>query len=531
MADDILENNNSGNDEDICLSGEEMDSILGSAEISEVDFHTPEVPSTEDDASDDGASALADTDVSLDDTPDVAMDASEPDDGQSIDDSLPSVDLNQEAAEMPADEGLTEGKEVILEEEELPSLDADLPEIESEASTGKELPSLDEDLPSLDEDLPSLDEDLPSLDEDLPSLDEDLPSLDADLPAPDEVTPLDEGLPSLDDAVQLPESASAGQMDISPQESETTGDADEDAIALSSDEMDNILSDVDDSQVLDLGTATDAGESEENVLPAQEEDLSRGLSEADESSDIVSVSGEEIDSIVQDIDEIPEDTSHIARSTEIETDGEKLNSESIDDSLDFEQEIMKEADVVLEKPSSVPKQSEERKTDAIAPNEADSSDPAEAKQDTNIRESSAKDSSVKNDSTSDKISSEPEEITSTPNLEEIEDLPDLDEIDQIDQIDELQESQTLPEPDFKEDTAFDGTITEDDIKNAVHVPDIPETVKTKPAKTESVKDSELADLFRYLDVLLDHLPDEKIKEFAESKYYDKYISIINKLGI
>ncbi|HMB00858.1 MAG TPA: hypothetical protein VKS21_07710, partial [Spirochaetota bacterium] len=56
----------------------------------------------------------------------------------------------------------------------------------------------------------------------------------------------------------------------------------------------------------------------------------------------------------------------------------------------------------------------------------------------------------------------------------------------------------------------------------------------KPAKSKSLKkpvgDAEIAEVFAYFDSLLEYLPEDKIKEFAESKYYDKYISVINRLG-
>ena len=50
-------------------------------------------------------------------------------------------------------------------------------------------------------------------------------------------------------------------------------------------------------------------------------------------------------------------------------------------------------------------------------------------------------------------------------------------------------------------------------------------------KVEKIIDAELVELFSYLDKLFESLPEDKIKDFAKSKYYDKYISIINRLGI
>jgi hypothetical protein len=48
--------------------------------------------------------------------------------------------------------------------------------------------------------------------------------------------------------------------------------------------------------------------------------------------------------------------------------------------------------------------------------------------------------------------------------------------------------------------------------------------------SESSKD-DLRKVLRYLDNLLEDLPEDKIKEFAKSEYYDLYVTILNKLGI
>ncbi len=42
---------------------------------------------------------------------------------------------------------------------------------------------------------------------------------------------------------------------------------------------------------------------------------------------------------------------------------------------------------------------------------------------------------------------------------------------------------------------------------------------------------ELKKVLGYLDNLLENLPEDKIKEFAKSEYYDLYVKILNKLGI
>ena len=42
---------------------------------------------------------------------------------------------------------------------------------------------------------------------------------------------------------------------------------------------------------------------------------------------------------------------------------------------------------------------------------------------------------------------------------------------------------------------------------------------------------ELKTVLKYLDNLLEELPEDKIKEFAKSEYYDLYVKILDKLGI
>ena len=41
----------------------------------------------------------------------------------------------------------------------------------------------------------------------------------------------------------------------------------------------------------------------------------------------------------------------------------------------------------------------------------------------------------------------------------------------------------------------------------------------------------LKTIFKYLDDLLNNLPEDKIKEFAQSEYYDLYTKLLDNLGI
>jgi len=43
--------------------------------------------------------------------------------------------------------------------------------------------------------------------------------------------------------------------------------------------------------------------------------------------------------------------------------------------------------------------------------------------------------------------------------------------------------------------------------------------------------NELKNVLSYMDHLLESLPEEKIEEFAQSEYFDKYKKIFKELGL
>ncbi len=48
---------------------------------------------------------------------------------------------------------------------------------------------------------------------------------------------------------------------------------------------------------------------------------------------------------------------------------------------------------------------------------------------------------------------------------------------------------------------------------------------------DEIAGSDIKKILKYLDELLDKLPEDEIKKFAESKYYDLYVDLLDKLGI
>ena len=60
-----------------------------------------------------------------------------------------------------------------------------------------------------------------------------------------------------------------------------------------------------------------------------------------------------------------------------------------------------------------------------------------------------------------------------------------------------------------------------------------ETLETIPAPSEQIDidKKNLKTIIKYLDDMLENLPEEKIKEFAESEYYDLYNRLLDSLEI
>ncbi len=58
-----------------------------------------------------------------------------------------------------------------------------------------------------------------------------------------------------------------------------------------------------------------------------------------------------------------------------------------------------------------------------------------------------------------------------------------------------------------------------------------ELIEEKMEGLSEESKEELKSVLKYLDNLLEDLPDSKIKEFSESKYYDLYVKILDKLGV
>lgn len=153
-----------------------------------------------------------------------------------------------------------------------------------------------------------------------------------------------------------------------------------------------------------------------------------------------------------------------------------------------------------------------------------------------------------NETTQDNIFDE-NDISDEPTLQEAVNIDDL-EIDQLITDDPTIDTQQValaaaeagfvanaPADDdlFNDDLIIEDGLTLTDTLSVTQQPstdaNIQEQKKEVQDESTQLNNKELVDLLGYLDNLLDSLPDEKIKEFANSPYFDLYKKIFSNLGI
>ena len=400
---------NISDDESIALSNEELDNILNSSDL---------------------------TETALDYTP-------------------PEIDLPADT-ESPAAEEIDQADEIIIPDDGISLTEsiADTADIDSAADVGIESPVPDTvatDTSENNDEKISLSNDELDMLSDIPE-EPNLPVADSE----DEKITLNDT--EMDMLSGLPEVS--GSTEEIPA---TADEAGEELIALSSDEMDNILENVDETNVVDLGTDDNISSASGAEASAAEKTGSAG------DEDTISLSGDELDKIISESDEY--DSSEIFKS-------DSDTSDNVRESLDFEKSIMS------------------RVESAAAPKNL------------------------------------PEEIPQAPVLEEamadVEDIPEGSSEEEILKEDEKLIDQIHSEIDQLDIEKIDSEIS---IEPAALTP-LPAPAKTRktPAKNQ-ITESDLKKIFAYLYKLLENLPEAKIREFANSEFYDLYTSIINKLGI
>jgi pilus assembly protein FimV len=314
----------------------------------------------------------------------------------------------------------------------------------------------------------------------------------------------------------------------------------DETIALTGDELDNILNTADITEQTGESTASpedsdllveeeDAGTQSiidrEDVLLAEEEEptveaptVEEPVVEAPEIS-----LGEEMDELT--IDESLADTASVSGETP-----EELSVEE-PESVDAVEEL-------LELPEEEELQLEELTRDVAPEGQESGEGPEEIELD--LEEvTSGEDTTFELDEELGLSSSENEELVSPPDLGG-DDLSDLGETEfDASELAEMESEAHEAAPEVAdveeavEEEAFD--LSEEEIE----LPE-PATVESEPAPAlggstngglpEDLK-SEIRTILRYMDQLLESLPEEKIEEFANSEYFDVYKRLFEELGL
>ncbi|MBU1077122.1 MAG: hypothetical protein KKH98_07510, partial [Spirochaetes bacterium] len=86
--------------------------------------------------------------------------------------------------------------------------------------------------------------------------------------------------------------------------------------------------------------------------------------------------------------------------------------------------------------------------------------------------------------------------------------------------------------DVPDNLASEEEINIDELNDGPEIPvvGVPSATAVSGKNVDIDKES-LKTVLKYLDSLLDSLPEDKIKEFADSEYYDLYNKLINSLEI
>lgn len=512
----------SGNDDDetIALSGDELNNILNSADFTQEDGSNFGVEPAE------GAILPEDldTDISLD----SPVEESEP--------------LIEEIAEVPSDDVTfeeTPSEEVPVEETPLTEdfdINFDEPSEEAPAEEAvSEEPVFDEAIPSFEE------ETADDFNTDLPSLKEDNPESVEEVVTEEPVSEAEEESFTLDD-FDIPEPAveedSIENIEIDEPE-ETVSDVSEEVPdSFSLDDFDIPEPTVDETSVTDIDIDEPSAEiPSEEPVNAEENDFYANSDEPsipEEDISTIDIQENLEEPVLDDIDfnldetasediDIPAGDTLVVDSSPsdfLEEDDPTLDEQLTTEKVDYLNEDAVVSDIdTLPEIEDIPESVEESvvegmedslESDTLATSEDetpaedvfssqwDSTPVATPSFDDNPEEEMVQAASSFDDSIGFDIEEIPEEETIVE-----ETVPaDID-------LEEPSESESEPEPVFEEPVAE--TVPSDDFSS-----DLKQEVKS---------------VLKYMDQLLENLPEDKIAEFAQSEHFETYKKLFNELGL
>ena len=291
----------------------------------------------------------------------------------------------------------------------------------------------------------------------------------------------------------------------------------DDTIALSKDEMDNILN------TADIAQAEKTEEIQENI--SEPEELSSEEPEFEEEPEAT----DETENLFGSADDVADISDEdILSDDDFAMEFESAQTENIEeptlDDVDYTN-ISKENDLPEE--ISVPKNDdilvESSPTDLLETKDSENeSENSSDSFDEDPFELSSVEPSISETLTDEKLdylSKTPEEAEQNVNSEEVLELPESEETENA------KENEAAEEVETEKTEATQENISE------------PEELSSKEPETKESKDisddlkTEIKSVLSYMDQLLENLPENKIAEFAQSEQFDTYKKLFKELGL
>ena len=291
----------------------------------------------------------------------------------------------------------------------------------------------------------------------------------------------------------------------------------DDTIALSKDEMDNILNTADIAQA-EKTEATQENISEPEELSSEEPEFKEEQKTTDETEnlfgsadDVADISDEDIlsdDDFAMEFESAQ--TENIEEPTLDDVDYTNISKEN---DLPEEISVPKNDDILVESSPTDLLETKDSKNERENSSDSFDEDPFEL---------SAVEPSISETLTDEKLdylSKTPDEAEQNVNSEEVLELP------------ESEETENAKEPEAAEEVETEKTeATQENISE-------PEELSSEEPETKESKDisddlkTEIKSVLSYMDQLLENLPENKIAEFAQSEQFDTYKKLFKELGL
>ena len=291
----------------------------------------------------------------------------------------------------------------------------------------------------------------------------------------------------------------------------------DDTIALSKDEMDNILNTADIAQA-EKTEATQENISEPEELSSEEPEFKEEQKTTDETEnlfgsadDVADISDEDIlsdDDFAMEFESAQ--TENIEEPTLDDVDYTNISKEN---DLPEEISVPKNDDILVESSPTDLLETKDSKNESKNSSDSFDEDPFEL---------SAVEPSISETLTDEKLdylSKTPEEAEQNVNSEEVLELPESEETENA------KENESAEEVETEKTEATQENISE------------PEELSSEEPETKESKDisddlkTEIKSVLSYMDQLLENLPENKIAEFAQSEQFDTYKKLFKELGL